>query len=333
MTKIFESIDPSGNLPDDVKTGLISLISEKTEELSAVSKQKYQHRANKVISDIKTEANKRMKSLASELKEACDKEINELKSEHAIQLDEQDISYTDKMVKLVEAIDSDRTEKMELVVEKLTKTKLDESVNVDLVNDVSKYLDAHLTEIEPTETLISEARMLQYEKMYSGLRELLVVNDDFVRTEVTEAIMDAKSQLSRKDTKISKLNESNRVLSESLDKIEATRLLEKKLMDLSPKESIYLESIFNGCGTQMIEDKFDEARKAFVKDETGRLKKLKEKSSSKIKTRINPIESAVKKSKAKATSVNLAESKTDSSETSSYVDSYAELCGNTYSKK
>lgn len=331
LTKIFEGIDPTGSMPDEIKSDIIDTFTESVKELSLVEKKKYEHRAKKAILSIKEEANVRMKELAKSIKEACDAEIEEVttakddEKAKAVEsaLEEQDKEYTEKMSELVEAIDKDRSAKLDEIVTKYESN----IVNDKLVEQVSQYFDKYLEEVRPEETIVNECTARRHERLFSEMRTMLAVNDDYVQNEVAEAIFDAKSQLDEKDNKIKELMSTNEIVSEQVKQMEAVSLLESKVQDLTPKERAFIETRFDGCTASVIEEKFDEAVKAFKKDEMDRLKKLTKKSSSKVKSKIKPIEN-VQETKKPSKAKVMTESTDGVIDKSAdgFIDEYANMC-------
>lgn len=226
-----------------------------------------------------------------------------------------DEDHTTKMKSLVEKIDEDHASKMEKVIAKvnedLTKkmndtiAKINEDNDTKLADKLSDYLDTYLKEAKPEDVIVNESRLRSLEKMYSGLRELVFVNDKLVQEEVKEALVDAKKIMDEKDKALADLNESykkevNKLMLEKVElnhkfkNIEAETLLEQKTKDCSPKLKGYLEARFKKATTEDIEKQFVEAVEAFNKEEKANRDRLIEEAKAR-QPKITPV--AIKEEK------------------------------------
>jgi hypothetical protein len=145
-----------------------------------------------------------------------------------------------------------------------------DDVTEKLTDQVSDYLDAYLEEVKPQETLIDSSKMKRLEKMFEGIKEIMMVNDDYVQDEIKEAILDAKSIIEAKDKEINKLMLEKVQLGKKIKIDEAQQVLEEKISGSSPKLKAYLETTFKGASKEIIEEKFDEAVTAFENEEQTR---------------------------------------------------------------
>ena len=211
-------------------------------------------------------------------------------------LDEEHSAAFDKIMKKV---DAEHSKKLKQTItqldEKCSKTLVDvvkkmksKSINEGLVNKISDYFDAYIKETVPTKNIIDESRIAKLESMYRNMRELLLVNDSYIQKEIKEAVNDAKKQLLEKDKSINQLMLEKVTLVKEAKSKESKELLDEKCKDMTPKMKAYIETSFKNADTKEIEERLDEAVKAFKEDETKVREKLVSKADQKRKI-TNPV--------------------------------------------
>ena len=122
-----------------------------------------------------------------------------------------------QLKQVVEAIDIDHAGKLD----KLVKIYESKQAPEKIVEAVSDFMETYLEEVMPKAAMINEARLNRLEKMYGTMKQLLVVNDEYVSTEVKEAVEDANSQIASKDKEIDKLMLEKVELKKKIGEIEA----------------------------------------------------------------------------------------------------------------
>jgi hypothetical protein len=186
--------------------------------------------------------------------------------------------------KLMEAKDIEHAEKMKTIVEKVDKSftkKLQEAINtmkdkndMELAKKVSDYLDATLEESIPEKVVVDYHKLRKLEKLFENMRTQLLVTDEFVQSEVREAVMEAKGMLEDKDKKINDLLVEKVSMKKMLGKNEAESLLESKVKNMPMKKVAYLNTFFKNADKAKIESKFNEACVAFDRQEKSERQKL-----------------------------------------------------------
>ena len=180
-----------------------------------------------------------------------------------------DEEHATKMQEVMDKVDEEHTSKLQEVI-KLYEDKENKSIT----EDVSEYLDTYLEDVKPKSGLVNEARLNKLETTFEDLRKVLMVNDEYVQTEVSEAILDAHNIIEEKEKEINRLmlervetNKNVKMIEESsqqkVEKLEAGVILESKMKGCSPKLQAYLELCFESAGKEEIEEKFNEAVEAF----------------------------------------------------------------------
>lgn len=269
----------------------------------------------KVISEAKsTDLLKSFEEQLSVFKESIyDDAMNAVDDEHATEAEEtfekMDASYADKLKELVELIDATHKHQMEellamvdtFVTDKLQDVKdgyeekisdIEEKKVGELEESISKYLDTYLEEVSPKAKLVSESKLEKLESTINELKKILFINEDYIKDEVKEAILEAKSIIDAKDKEVNKLMLEKVQIKSELNKIEAKQLLESKISKCSPKLSAFLTTFFKDAKKEDIEGRFDEAVKAFKADETVTREKLISESKATVNPKVVKIEDA-----------------------------------------
>lgn len=286
--QLITQVDPENALTEDKKSDLIQLFEEK---ISEVKEKAFEDALETIDED---HANKlqevvtMMENMDSDHADKLQTVIESIDEDHADKLKTIvktiDEDHSTKLKEIIESIDGSHASKLEEVLERVDKdhtTKLEQIIemyeadqNEEIVDKVSDYLDLYLEEVKPEETMVSESRLNQLENIYEQLREVLVVNDEKVQTEVKEAILEAHDIITEKDKEINKLMlekvEMNQTIKlneakieDRVEELETEKLLENKMSGCSPKLRAYLELCFEGASKEDIEGKFDEAVQAF----------------------------------------------------------------------
>jgi len=178
-------------------------------------------------------------------------------------LDAQDELQTSMLDELVEKLDTDYTAKLD-TIEEAFKTQYETTIT----EKVNEFIDTYIAESVPQEVVVDSAKLRRLEECMHSIRETLVINDDFVQTEVKEALEDAQSQIDEKQEKINSLMVENMDIRKQIKSSEAASLLEKKTADMKPAMASYIENYFDGVkDPKVISEKLDDAVKAFKADE------------------------------------------------------------------
>lgn len=268
LKSLFESVDPKGELFSEavitgIEQALAARIDEKVQETTAILV--LEHSAN----------------------------INQLNEAHALlveqKLQEQDSEHAAVIESLVESIDKSHTEKLKEIADMIDKnyadkiTTMKESMDVELkekvskvrkyfkdkhesnlVEAVSKYVDGIIDEVIPKSASVDKVKLERYENIYTDMRKRLLVTDSFVQGEVKEAVMEAKAALDDRDKKINELMTERTELDYKLQKMEAGKLLESKLVGMDDAQAAYLRKFFEHAShVTEITTKLNEAVSAY----------------------------------------------------------------------
>jgi hypothetical protein len=195
----------------------------------------------------------------TELEERLDEEVTAKAKE---MLEHQDADHAKKFDLALEALDDDRAGKLQEVInyyENLYEDKI-----VEKVND---YLEAFLEEALPTADAVDALELSRLQEAFETIKKICVVNDDYVQSEICEALEDAKTQVQEKQDKINELMQEKIELVKKIKEDEAGDLLESKTKDMKPAEAAYVCKFFEGATAEEISERLDEAVEAFEKDQ------------------------------------------------------------------
>jgi len=203
---------------------------------------------------------------AQSLQEALDKMDDEHVEMFNEALEAQDELQSHMLEQLVEMIDEDHLNKLN-TIEEAFKTQYETTIT----EKVNEFIDTYIAESMPTREVVDGAKLQRLEECMSSIREILVVNDDFVQTEVKEALEDAQTQLDEKQEKINSLMVENMDIRKQVKKSEAVSLLEKKTKGMKPAQAAFVTNFFEGVNDpKVISEKLNDAVKAFKADETAK---------------------------------------------------------------
>jgi len=251
---------------------------------------------SKNVTDILKEATKDILSedILKEIEAAFNATVNDKVKIHVEKaLNEQDEDYAKKLEKLVEVIDADHTtklnqvveaidknhaKKLQTIVEKYEKTIKEEAVGFknSLVEQVSKYLELYLDEKIPANQIQEAVNNKRATKMLGEMRNMLSVDAALAKDSIKEAVLDGKNRLDEAVKQLEAANSKVKQLSESLTKVEADLILEKKTSSLESDKKAYMKKMLSGKPAQFIKENYDYTLKLFEKTEEERLANLKE---------------------------------------------------------
>ena len=286
LKKICEKLDPQ-IFTEEIQTELVKLVESKVKLAEDTGFEKGYNEGKKLVESLDKDHTEKIQKLVETIDEDHAKKLEKMASK----IDE---SHTTKMEQLVEAIDTDHTTKMEKLIETIDEdhsTKLQDVINTankmiaeaketklnESVDALSKYLDTYLEEVIPASKIADTVKLTRLEEAFSKMKELLVINDDFVQTEIKEAIEDAKNIIDSKDGKINELMVEKIELKQKVNKHEAEQLLESKLIKFTPAKKAYIKNFFKDADAKEISARLDEAVKAYDKEDNMKREMLVEK--------------------------------------------------------
>jgi len=181
-----------------------------------------------------------------------------------------DIKHARKLRSFARRMDETISKKLVQVVNKLKSKNINES----LTNKISDYFDTYLKEVTPEKTAVDQVKLIKLEAMVKRIKDAVMINEDYIQGEIKEAIDDAKKQLAEKDKALSKIMLEKVTMVKEANLLEAKKLLDNKCKDMTPKMKAYIETFFKDADKKEIEERLDEAVKAFKEEESKLRSKL-----------------------------------------------------------
>lgn len=205
----------------------------------------------------------------------------------------QDAEYTEKLEKLVEAIDNDHVKKLQRIVEaqdlnnvaklKTVVDKYNKILKEDarqfkesLSTQISDYLELYLDEVIPQKTIEEACANKRAYMVLKNLRQTLAVDSALMSESIKDAVIDGKTKLNEAATQLDALKAEVKVLKENLAKTQADLILEQKTAGLSTKKKEYAKRVLNGKSPKFIMENIDYTISLYDKKENEHVDILKE---------------------------------------------------------
>jgi hypothetical protein len=276
LKKVLEKIDPKV-FTEEVQGELVTLIESKVKVAQEAGFEAGYNKGLEEVKKLDEDHAAKLDSALTLVTEQAEKKLQKLDEEHAAKLEEAvkiiDEDHAKKLEEIVEAVDADHSSKLQQLVEKIDADhsgKLQKIVefyekkcNTKLVEKIDKYLSAVLEEVLPTDKTVDYVKMHRLEEAQRKLKEILVVNEDYVQAEIREALEDARQQMDSKEKQLNQIMAEKVDLKNVIKKNEATQLLEKVTKDMPATKKAFIEKYFDGADSKLISEKLDEAVKAF----------------------------------------------------------------------
>lgn len=286
---LVKSLTEQKVITEDKATGMIDDFAKRLDETTKkIYEDAYGAAEEKLEKEHGEKLEELLKKLDADAVEKLQQVVDFIESDHgrklkeiiATVLDKQDEEHGEQMQQVLDKVDADATEKMQTVVDKIDDeaTKKLETVKEwyetkykdIMVEKLDKYFETYLEAVQPKEVVLDAAKLERLEKSIAAIKEILMINDDFVQGEVKQAVAEAKDLLDAKDSQINKLMIEMAEIRRT-DKIKTAKTyLESRIEKASPKLRAFLEVTFkNATSKDEIEAKFDEAVSQFKKEEDG----------------------------------------------------------------
>jgi len=225
---------------------------------------------------------------------------------------EQDELYAHKLKVLVDTLDKDRANKMMKVVEAVDKNNASKLVNVVklyernlkkgasnfknvLVEQISNYLEEFIANSVDKNDLSIAVKNKTAFNVLENLRKVLAVDSVMMKESVQTAIVDGKDQIEKLQVENKELKTQFKNLYEANQKTEVNMFLEAKTSKLPETKKNFLRKALQDKSLKFIEENFDYTLRLFEKQETSKLKVLKEEAlrSRTVKPDVAPIQKVV----------------------------------------
>lgn len=199
-------------------------------------------------------------------------------------LSEQDEQYAAKLKTLLEAIDRDCTSKLKRVVNAIdqsTTKKLKNVVNryektlnedakkfkVQMINGISQFIDEYIGQAIPIDSINEAVQNKTATNVLANLRQVLAVDSALMKESVKDALRDGKTTIDTLQDRLSKLERSNKVLKESLQKTQVALLLEQKTTGMPASRKKHIMKTLGDKSVEFINENFDYTKTLIIKNE------------------------------------------------------------------
>ena len=195
-----------------------------------------------------------------------------------------DADHTEKVEKLVEAIDethtkmfkesiakvdASHTKKLQNVVEKFRK-ELNENATEfkdGLVQKVSKFLDLKIEEMVPQDQLHEAVENIQSRKLVNEIKKLLSYDPESINDDVKVALKEGYDAIENLKKELNEKSKENLSLLEETNKIKGQIILESKIKDLPEPKRKFIQKFMTGKTPDYIEGNIDYVLEMYEQNE------------------------------------------------------------------
>jgi hypothetical protein len=187
-----------------------------------------------------------------------------------------DTDHTAKLNKVVNALDTDRANKLKMVIEKYETALTQEANNFKntLIEQVSNYLDLYLEEKIPTVAIQEAVNNKRAISTLNDIRNMLSVDMALAQESIRDAVVDGKNRIDEAASQLEVANKRVSSLTEELNKVKASLILEQKLSTLEEGKQKYMKKMLANKSAKFIAENFDYTLGLYEKTEEERLASL-----------------------------------------------------------
>jgi len=209
-----------------------------------------------------------------------EKALNEQDEDYAKKLETLleaiDADHVAKLNKVVSALDTDRAKKLRTVVEKYETALTTEAANFknQMVNQVSNYLELYLEEKLPTAEIQEAVNNKRAASVLNEMRNMLSVDMALAQESIRDAVVDGKARIDEAAQQLEAANKRVATLTEQLNNVNASLILEKKISSLDEDKKKYMKKMLGSKSAKFIAENFDYTLGLYEKSEEERLNNL-----------------------------------------------------------
>ncbi len=169
-----------------------------------------------------------------------------------------DTDHAIKLKKLVERIDVKHTEMLKQIIEKYENTLNDEAKSFQerIVEEVSNYLDLYLDKTVPADQISEAVENIRAAKQIDEIRKIVGVSEEFVDTEIKEALVDGKNTIDSLRGELNEALKENVELNQKIKKAESHILIESKTADMPAEKKAFITKLLKSRAPEYIEENF-----------------------------------------------------------------------------
>lgn len=209
-----------------------------------------------------------------------EKALNEQDEDYASKLETLleavDADHVAKLNKVVAALDADRAKKLKRIVEKYETALTTEATNFknQMIGQVSNYLELYLEEKLPTADLQEAVNNKRAASVLNEMRAMLSVDMALAQESIRDAVVDGKNKIDEAAQQLEAANKRVATLTEQLNVVNASLILEKKISSLDEDKKKYMKKMLGSKSAKFIAENFDYTLGLYEKSEEERLNNL-----------------------------------------------------------
>jgi len=194
-----------------------------------------------------------------------------------------DESHTAKLSEIVEAIDADHSNKIKIafgkidekhtgmlqkIVNKYEALLTEEAVSYKegLITDISDYMNVYLEKLVPKDQISEAVENIKARKTLNAIRDLVSISEEYIDTEVKEALQDGKKIIDSLKKELNEAIKSNVEVNKKLNQTESAYLLEQKTKSLTPATKAHVNKLLKNKTPEFIQENFQYVVEMFEKD-------------------------------------------------------------------
>jgi hypothetical protein len=209
-----------------------------------------------------------------------EKALNEQDEDYAEKLENLleavDADHTAKLNKVVVALDTDRAKKLKKIVEKYETALTVEAANFknEMIDQVSNYLELYLEDKLPTAELQEAVNNKRAASVLNEMRNMLSVDMALAQESIRDAVVDGKTRIDEAAQQLETANKRVATLTEQLNTVNASLILEKKISSLDEDKKKYMKKMLGSKSAKFIAENFDYTLGLYEKSEEERFNNL-----------------------------------------------------------
>lgn len=189
-----------------------------------------------------------------------------------------DTDHAVKLQKIVKGIDKKHTQMLKQIVEKYETQMGEEAKGFQdrLVEEVSNYLDLYIDKNLPTQQISEAVNNIKAVKQLAQIRQIVGISEEFVDTEVKEALVDGKKTIDSLRSELNEALKENAQLNHRANKAESSIILESKTADMPSAKKQFVTKLLRNKAPQYIEENFSYVVAMFEKETQEEIDEVKE---------------------------------------------------------
>ena len=209
-----------------------------------------------------------------------EKALNEQDEDYAKKLETLleavDADHTAKLKKVVAALDADRANKLKQIVEKYEAALTTEAANFkgEMIDQVSNYLELYLEDKLPMSEIQEAVNNKRAATVLNEMRNMLSVDMALAQESIRDAVVDGKTRLDEAASQLETANKRVATLTEQLNTVNASLILEKKISSLDEDKKKYMKKMLGSKSAKFIAENFDYTLGLYEKSEEERFNNL-----------------------------------------------------------